>query len=121
LRERGVAGTARRVPLALARRARSLGSHFRRRLVDRLNPERDMATVPRTAISALLAVEQFGEHLPVLQRKRAAVQALRRRPDSEILKLFGLPLEPLAPVEGFADYHRRIMQTLGLDRWVSGD
>ncbi|HVH66132.1 MAG TPA: glycosyltransferase family 2 protein [Candidatus Acidoferrum sp.] len=121
LRERGLAGTAKRIPAAFGRRARVLGSRVRQRLAERLSPQRDMAAVPRTAISSLLAVEQFGEHLPVLQRKRAAVQALRRRTDAEILKLFGLPLEPLAPVDGFADYHRRVMQTLGLDRWVSAD
>ena len=98
-----------------------MGSRLRRGIARRLSPDRNATAVPPAVISALLAVEQFGDHLPVLQKKRAAVQALRRRTDAEILKLFGLPLEPLAPVDGFADYHRRVMRVLGLDRWVNGD
>ncbi|HET9848310.1 MAG TPA: hypothetical protein VFR68_07120, partial [Candidatus Dormibacteraeota bacterium] len=121
VRERGLAGTARRVPPAIARRAGALSARVRRRLAGRLSPDHDVATVPRSAISALLAVEQFGRHLPALQRKRAAVQALRRRSDAEILKLFCLPLHPQTTVDGFADYHRLVMRTLGLDRWVSVD
>jgi len=121
LRDRGLAATARRVPAAAWRRAGAMGSRLRRGIARRLSPDRNATAVPPAAISALLAVEQFGDHLPVLQKKRAAVQALRRRTDAEILKLFGLPLEPLAPVDGFADYHRRVMRVLGLDRWVNGD
>lgn len=106
----GITGTARKLRDALRARLRMRVSAA----------QHDKDGLPRAAVSTLLALEQFGNHLPVLQQKRAAVQSLRRRPDAEILKLFRLPLEPGAPLDGFAEYHRRLMHTLGVDRWVNG-
>jgi hypothetical protein len=74
--------------------------------------------VPAAAVSRLLALEEIGRRLPQLQAKRKAVQALRRRPDEEILPLFGMPLEPGFPAAGFVEYHRTLVQALGLDTLV---
>jgi len=117
LRERGVMGTAKRLPAATARRLSALNTKLRQQAMRRLGGDGSLP-VRASAMSSLLAIEQFGQHLPVLRSKRAAVQAMRRRSDQEILKLFGLPLEPLAPVGGFAAYHRQMMQAFGLDAWV---
>ena len=120
LRERGLASTARRLPAAAIRRLATIGEQVRRRTAQRLAGKEPSVLMPASAVSSLLALEQFGEHLPALRAKRATVQAMRRRSDQEILKLFGLPLEPLAPVPGFGEYHRRMMHAFGLDAWVDG-
>ena len=52
------------------------------------------------ALNHLVAVDDVLENLPALLRKRAAVQALRRRPDAEIFSLF------VDPFRRIADYRR---------------
>lgn len=56
--------------------------------------------VPKAAISCLLAVNDIVEALPQIYAKRAAVQALRKRPDAEILPMFRTPLSA-----NFSDYY----------------
>jgi hypothetical protein len=48
--------------------------------------------VPKSAISPLLAVDDLLKMLPRVYAKRAQIQAMRRRPDREILPLFRTPL-----------------------------
>lgn len=74
--------------------------------------------MPTTAVSRLLALEQFGANLPMLRAKREAVQRLRRRADQEILELFKTPLDPGFDGPGFREYHQQVLRSLGLDRWV---
>ncbi len=47
--------------------------------------------VSARAVVHLLALEDFGRLLPELHRKRAAIQARRRRSDAELFTLFGEP------------------------------
>lgn len=120
VRRRGILETARRVPRALRSRLRPATARLRKQAARWIGGELAAGpALPPAAIATLLAIEQFGDHLPALRQKRAKIQAERRRPDEEILPLFGLPLEPLSPIAGFADYHRQVMKALGLDRWVS--
>ena len=44
-------------------------------------------------LDAARAVDAFAAAAPLLEQQRAAVQAVRQRPDSEVLRLFGAPLE----------------------------
>jgi hypothetical protein len=76
-------------------------------------------TIPPEAASRLIALDEFGANLDALQRKRAAVQKLRRRDDAEIIRLFKTPLEPGYDGPGFAEYHNRLLVALRMDRWVS--
>jgi hypothetical protein len=108
------------LPGAARRRAQRYAGRVRDLALRRIGGQRQGTVVPPLGISTLLAVEQFGQQLPTLRKKRAAIQADRRRGDDEILKLFGQPLEPLAPIDGFATYHRHVIGALQLDRWVEG-
>jgi hypothetical protein len=74
--------------------------------------------VPLTAISRLVALEEFGANLPQLVKKRRAVQALRRREDVDIIELFKTALEPGFDGPGFNEFHRALVQALRLDRLV---
>ena len=114
-RQQGWGKTARRLPGAARRRGGRYARRLRDMAVRRWGGQPEGLIVPPVGISTLLAIEQFGEQLPVLRKKRAAIQASRRRADEEILPLFGQPLQPLAPIDGFANYHRHVMASLQLD------
>ncbi len=60
----------------------------------RLRRPPDAETVSRVALSHLAAVEEYGRSLDLVLQKRAQVQVRRRRPDREILPLFGSPFQP---------------------------
>src|SRR5215213_385453 len=56
--------------------------------------------VPKSVISCLLAVDDLLAMLPRLYAKRDRIQAMRKRPDSEIMHLFRTPLSA-----NFGDYY----------------
>jgi GT2 family glycosyltransferase len=114
LRQRGLWGTVR----AVGRRIQPRVARLRQAAARRIGGSQRTLEVPAAAVSRLLALEEIGRRLPQLQAKRKAVQALRRRPDEEILPLFGMPLEPGFPAAGFVEYHRTLVQALGLDTLV---
>ena len=74
------------------------------------------ATVPvrSQTISLILALREVMERLPSVMERRASIQSRRRRPDSEILPLFGGPLEPMATEGGFAEMSFALAQQLGI-------
>jgi GT2 family glycosyltransferase/glycosyltransferase involved in cell wall biosynthesis len=69
-------------------------------------------------VSTMLAAEEFNTMLPAFAAKRAAIQAGRRRPDAEIVELFGQPTRIALinhPADaGYARAHMRIMNSLGI-------
>lgn len=119
VRDHGWPSTARRL-VGVARRRLHPGIRgVRGRLGQRIAGGRTSMSVPPEAVSRLVALDEFGANLAALQRKREAVQQLRRRKDQEIIKLFKTPLEPGFDGPGFAEYHRRLLAALKMDRWVS--
>ena len=118
LRERGLVNTSGRILRAAKARALPATLRWRGRLARRIAGRDETVSVPAAAVSRLVALEEFGKHLPELREKRRAVQRLRRRSDDEILDLFGLPLEPGFGGPGFSDYHRRLMRAFELDTWA---
>jgi GT2 family glycosyltransferase len=53
-----------------------------------------MIEVHRHTVAAAYAVDGFVDAFPALAEERERIQALRRRPDTEILRLFRRPLQP---------------------------
>jgi hypothetical protein len=70
---------------------------LRKRDGEELFPTMD---VPKSVMSCLLAVDDLIGMLPKLYAKRAAIQAMRKRDDKEILPLFRTPLS-----SNFGDYY----------------
>jgi GT2 family glycosyltransferase/glycosyltransferase involved in cell wall biosynthesis len=66
--------------------------------------------VPKSTMAAVFAVDRFVESLPALEERRRAVQATRRRTDTELLALFGELDEPAYPM---ADYQRGYESIVG--------
>lgn len=91
---------ARVLPAALVlatRRATTLGGLDRHSLDLEHGPvldDHELAPVSKQTLATLYAVDGFGELLPELRESRRRIQAGRRRPDAEILRLFRLPLRP---------------------------
>lgn len=118
LRQRGLVGTLRAAARAAWLRLLPRLRRWRSATARRIGGEQHTLAAPAAAVSRLLALEEVGRRLPELQAKRRAVQALRQRPDDAILPLFGMPLEPGFPAAGFVEYHRTLVQALGLDTLV---
>ena len=116
VRQGGLLRTWRRLLAAVRRRASPAIGGLRRRAGDRIAGTHGTVRVPLAAISRLVALEEFGANLPGLVKKRRAVQALRRRPDEEIIELFKYALEPGFDGPGFARFHRTLVEALRLDR-----
>jgi len=65
-------------------------------------------TVPRVALSDLVALEDVNRHFERFLEKRAEVQARRCRPDREIFPLFRAPFWPAEQ----AEVYRRLQECL---------
>lgn len=66
----------------------------------------------------LVALDDILEQLPRWLEKRSAVQALRRRSDAEILRLFRDPLRPIVEDADYIRFEADLLETLGLgDVW----
>jgi GT2 family glycosyltransferase len=118
VRQQGLRSTGRRLLGAARKRLRPAIGQLRGRLGQRISGRTGTMVVPLTAISRLVALEEFGANLPQLVKKRRAVQALRRREDVDIIELFKTALEPGFDGPGFNEFHRALVQALRLDRLV---
>jgi GT2 family glycosyltransferase len=111
---------ARFLPAALAltvRRAVSLGGDDTHALEIRGAPEDDAprAEVSKHTLAGAYAVDGFVEELPRLDAERARLQALRRRPDSEILPLLRRPLLANGDAPAFLDGYRAVVDGFDID------
>jgi GT2 family glycosyltransferase len=118
VRQHGIRSTGRRLVGAARKRLGPAIGQLRGRLGHRISGRRGTVLVPLAAVSRLIALEEFGASLPELVKKRRAVQALRRRPDDDIVELFKTALEPGFDGPGFVEFHRALVQALRLDRLV---
>ncbi|MFC8192697.1 glycosyltransferase [Cellulomonas sp. NPDC057328] len=66
-------------------------------------------TVSRTTLASTYALDEFAREMPALAAKRASVQGARRRPDAEILPLFGDALVPNIQEPGFVEPYRAVV------------
>ena len=87
-------------------------------LTTRRPAQQGLAAVHPQVVSLMLAGDEFNAALPQLAAKRAAIQALRRRPDAEIVSLFGQPtrialINHAADVQ-YARAHLRLFNSLGI-------
>lgn len=72
--------------------------------------------VDRDAFAIAVATSEVANHIEETMQRRAEIQEKRRRPDSEIFKLFG---EPLFVLEGAGDYpsvHQAMVKAFALDK-----
>jgi GT2 family glycosyltransferase len=69
-------------------------------------------TVEPATISLLMALQDVIDNLPRVMAKRAAIQARRRRPDSEITPLFAGPLLPMAVGVDYPEANYRMIEHL---------
>jgi len=72
-------------------------------------------SVSKSLLASLYALDAFGADLPRLAEARAAVQALRRRPDREIVGLFRTPMQDNMSEAAFTGVHRGIAKVLGIE------
>jgi hypothetical protein len=89
---RGVAGALRDVVREVARGWESPGARAAY-LIERITPsaalEAHVEWLPAAIVAQLLGIDDFLRMLPELSKRRARLQAMRRRSDAEILERFG--------------------------------
>jgi GT2 family glycosyltransferase/glycosyltransferase involved in cell wall biosynthesis len=72
--------------------------------------------VPRLGLSHFVALGEVGLKLDEVWAKREAVQRQRRRPDAEILSLFGEPFMPNHVDPRYLATQERLVRVFGIDR-----
>ena len=75
--------------------------------------------VPRLAVAHLLAADDLIRYWPRLMKKRAWIQAHRRRSDSEIFRLFGQPLAPNFTEDEYLAAQSTLVEAFGIDQLFS--
>lgn len=70
--------------------------------------------VPKKALSYVLAVDDFITHLPQLREKREKVQALRKRSDEALFKLFGEIFFSIFSGKEYQDAQIDVQHSLGI-------
>lgn len=70
--------------------------------------------LPRISVAHLAAIDRFNSLLPHFMQERRRIQALRTRPDSEILPLLGRPWEAQFAGAGYAETLRGLAASLDL-------
>ncbi|MEJ2077064.1 MAG: glycosyltransferase family 2 protein [Acidobacteriota bacterium] len=73
------------------------------------------------ALNHLVAVDDVLGQLPALMEKRRQIQALRKRPDEEIIGLFGDPLRSIVEDPDYIEAEAGLLRGLGLDRLFDVD
>ena len=106
------------ITLALARALDGLDIDPALYVFGRRPPEH--AYVPARAIAHLLALEDFGIHLPDLTAKRHLIQARRRRSDQELWPLFGDPFKLHETGGTYEQIARTLMADFGVDELIGG-
>jgi len=116
LRRDGVGTLAVKARDELGRRAQALRARWRRRS-GQLAPAvpGQPVQVPRQAISYLLAANDVVNWYGQLLEKRTRIQAARRRPDAEIVQLFGMPLEVCFFDPAYEHTQRELVRAFGID------
>lgn len=76
--------------------------------------EDEHTTVSRTTLASTYAVDGFARHLARLSEKRADLQGRRQRSDSEIVRMFGRPLQPNIDAPGFVAAHDAAIEEFGV-------
>ncbi len=79
-------------------------------------PARHEVEVPSTAYSALIAGSDVARFYPVMLEKRKRVQAARRRPDEEIIKLFHIPYRSNLTDSSYEEVQQELVKLFQLDR-----
>lgn len=79
-----------------------------------LRTKRDLDLIPRVGVSHLVAMDDVIEALPTLMEKRRWIQARRKRPDSEILRLFETPFFPHPPYPEYERLQHELSEYLGI-------
>jgi GT2 family glycosyltransferase len=74
----------------------------------------DRLAISKVALADLVALHDFGLHLPRLLRERASIQARRRREDREIFRLFHDPFWAVEPPEEYAALQRLLCDEFGI-------
>jgi GT2 family glycosyltransferase/glycosyltransferase involved in cell wall biosynthesis len=77
-------------------------------------PETSPVPIPRTTLAGVLAIDQFVEQLPELQRERERVQASRTRSDADLLPLLRKALEPAYPLPRYLAAHDILTEVFGI-------
>src|SRR5579884_2583120 len=72
--------------------------------------------VPRLGLSHFVALGELGLKLDEVWAKREAIQRQRRRPDAEILALFGEPFMPNHVDPRYLATQERLVRVFGIDR-----
>jgi hypothetical protein len=71
--------------------------------------------IPPPAKADMLAINDFNTLLDTVAAKRRRIQERRKRPDSEIVKLFRIPFWAVETHPEFAHMLRAIMESFRLD------
>jgi GT2 family glycosyltransferase len=77
-------------------------------------PEEPHIEVHRQTVAAAFAIDGFVEALPWLAAARSVIQGSRRRPDSEILRLFWTPFQANVEVPAFVEGFRGALEAFDL-------
>ncbi|HEY3673524.1 MAG TPA: glycosyltransferase [Acidimicrobiia bacterium] len=77
--------------------------------------ESPMIEVHKHTLAATYAVDAFVEAFPGLAEDRERVQAARRRPDAEILRLFRRPLQPNIEAPAFRKGYDAVVDAFGIE------
>jgi GT2 family glycosyltransferase len=93
---------------------RPSGPERRRWLRGSSAQDSERASVRKEGLAAVSAVSDLVDHLPTLMRKRAAVQARRKRADREIAPLFRTPLRAGSWPSRPETPESRILEELGV-------
>lgn len=72
--------------------------------------------LPDVSVSHYVALSDFAHNLDRMLEKRAWLQARRKRSDEELMPLFHYALEPSYSDSRYVQFHRRLLEVLGLDR-----
>ena len=76
--------------------------------------------VSKTTLASAYAVDDFTRQLPSLRRTRTQLQERRKRPDTEIIRLFRTPLRPNVNEPDFLAAHEEIVEQFGIRQRFSG-
>ena len=117
LREEGVGALWSKTRAELSRRGRP-GSMSRRLPPDPPADDRadDRVEIPSVAYSLLVAGSDVARFYPLMLAKRQRVQAARRRPDEEIVRLFEIPYRPNCADPRYEQVQQKLVDLFELDQ-----
>lgn len=71
------------------------------------------ASVDKSLLAGVYAIDQIVEHLPEIAARRASIQSSRVRTDRQLRALFGETDEPAFPIDSYLDGYDKIVGVLG--------